>query len=570
MAHKEYGVTTIIDILRRAKAQDGLRRIARSTGLDRNTIRSYLRLAATHGFTGTSADEQLPEIAAAVIRSIHGGAARAGEPGACAPLLPHRELLSSWLEHDGLTLTKAHLKLGRLGVAVTYSTLYRYAREELGFGGPKVTVRMADTLPGEVAQVDFGRMGLVFDPETGRIRVLHALVVTLVMSRHQYVYLTHRQDLNALIAGIEAAWGFFGGVTKRLILDNLKAAVVKADRYEPVFTRTFQDYSQHRNFIIDSAVVRHPEGKGPVENQIRYVRENFFKGEEFQNREHAQREAERWCRSLAGLRLHGTTRKRPLLVFEQEELPALLPLSDERFDIPAFARCVVHRDHHIMFKKGGYSLPTRYIGKEVDVRGDSALVRIYYQNQLIRTHPKVAAGQRSTIFEDYPKEKSAYAMRDVEYYKRKAAEHGAHQGEFMAELLSGDVPWAFIRQAQKLLRLTEKYGAPRVEVACQRAVAFGLMNVSRVERIITQALEKQPHPATATGAVTPLAAARFGRPADYFSHHKENDHGNNIRTEAASQGAAPLFAPDHSAGTVGLRQGEPPHSPGVSGDALVR
>jgi transposase len=570
MAHKEYGVTTIIDVLRRAQAQDSLRRIARATGMDRNTIRSYLRLAATHGFTDTSTDEQLPELAAAVIRSVHGHEAKAAEPGACAPLLPHRELLAGWLEHDGLTLTKAHLKLGRMGVAVTYSTLYRYAREELGFGGPKVTVRMAETLPGEVAQVDFGRMGLVYDPETGRIRVLHALVVTLVMSRYQYVYLTHRQDLPALITGIEAAWNFFGGVTRRLILDNMKTAVVKADRYEPVFTRTFQDYSQHRGFIIDSAVVRHPEGKGTVENQIRYVRENFFKGEEFLNQEHAQREAERWCRSLAGLRLHGTTRKRPLLVFEQEELSALLPLSAERFDIPAFACCIVHRDHHIMFKKGGYSLPTRYIGKEVDVRGDSALIRIYYQNQLIRTHPKVAAGQRSTNYDDYPKEKSAYAMRDVEYYKRKAAEHGTHQGEFMAELLNGDVPWAFIRQAQRLLRLNEKYGASRVEVACQRAVAFGLMNVSRVERIITQALEKQPLSATATGTVIPLAAARFSRPADYFSHHKENDHGNNVRTETALEGPAPLFARDDPAGTGSLRQGEPPHTSGISGDALVR
>ena len=82
-----------------------------------------------------------------------------------------------------------------MGVDVSYSTLYRYARETLGFGSPKVTVRMADTEPGEVAQVDFGRMGLVFDPETSKNRVLHALVATLVFSRHQYVYLTHRQDL---------------------------------------------------------------------------------------------------------------------------------------------------------------------------------------------------------------------------------------------------------------------------------------------------------------------------------------------------------------------------------------
>ena len=253
MGHKDYGVTNIIDILRRAKARDSFRRIARATGMARNTIRTYLRHAETLGFSDTTSDERLSEIAASIIRSVHGDEVKHSEPGACAPLLPHHELLSGWLENDKLTLTKAHIKLGRMGVVVTYSTLYRYARETLGFGGQKVTVRMADTLPGEVAQVDFGKMGMVFDPETGRSRVLHALIVTLVLSRHQYVYLTHRQDFPALITGMEEAWEFFAGVTRRVILDNMKVAVLKADRYEPVFNRTFQDYSQHRGFIIDSS-----------------------------------------------------------------------------------------------------------------------------------------------------------------------------------------------------------------------------------------------------------------------------------------------------------------------------
>jgi transposase len=531
MAHKEYGVTDITDILRRARAGDSIRRTARSTGLDRKTISNYLRLAAEHGFSADTADDQLDDIALAVFRAVHGIGDRSGAPhGAAAPLTPHREMIGDWLEKDGLTLTKAHIKLGRMGVAVTYSTLYRYAREEFGFGGPKVTVRMAETLPGEVAQVDFGQMGLVYDPESGRRRKLHALVVTLVYSRHQYVYLTHRQDLDALIAGIEEAWEFFGGVARRLVLDNMKVAVVKADRYEPVFNKTFQEYSQHRGFIIDPAPVRHPEAKGCVENQVKYVRGNFFAGEEFTDRDHAQRAAVTWCRTIAGLRLHGTTRKRPLVVFEQEEQKTLLPVSSERFDVPVFADCTVHRDHHIQFQRAIYSLPTQYIGREVFVRGDSALVRIYYQQQLIRTHPKKKPGERSTIYEDYPQQKSAYAMRDVNYYIRTARDKGEQQGAFMAELLAGDVPWAYLRQAQSLLRLNDKYGSARVEAACARALNFGLMNVKRVEGIIKQAMEREALPtARPPATVTTLPAARFLRQADYFksSHPKENDHGIN-------------------------------------------
>ena len=527
MAHKEYNVTDILDLLRRAKAKDSLRRIARATGMDRKTVSKYLRTAAEYGFEAAVSDDQLAEIAAAVFRDVHGKSKVPVATEACAPLRPHHDLLCGWLETDGLTLTKSHIKLGRMGVDVSYSTLYRYAREFLGFGSSKVTVRMADTEPGEVAQVDFGRMGLVFDPETGRQRVLHALVVTLVFSRHQYVYLTHRQDLDALIAGLEETWEDFGGVTRRLIIDNMKAAVVKADRYEPVFNRTFQEYSQHRGFIIDPAVVRHPEGKATVENQIKYVRENFFKGESFTDRAHAQKEAERWCRTTAGLRLHGTTRKRPLLVFEQQEQATLLPLSGERFDVPVWAVCKVHPDHHIRFKNALYSLPTRYIGKQVEVKGTRSLVRIYHQNQLLKTHPKAVPGKRCTDFDDYPKEKSAYALRDVTYYIRKAQGHGEKQGAFMAELLSGDVSWIYIRQAQQLLRLSDKYGATRVEAACSRALAFGLMNVSRIERIIKQSLEQPSLPLTSPRRIASLEP-RFARDASYFNHTtKEDTHGDH-------------------------------------------
>lgn len=528
MAHKEYNVTDIVDILRRSQAGDSLRHIGRATGMDRKTVRNYLRLAKTHGFDEMVPEERLPEIAADVFRELHGEAKVPALARAWEPLVPHKDLLSGWLETDGLTLTKAHIKLDRMGVKVSYSSLYRYAREVLGFGSPKVTVRMAETEPGEVAQVDFGRMGLVPDPETGKNRVLHALVVSLVFSRHLFVFLTHRQDLEALICGLEETWDFFTGVTKRLIVDNMKTAVIKADRYEPVFNRTFQEYSQHRGFIIDPAVVRHPEGKATVENQIKYIRENFFKGESFIDRDHAQREVEQWCRTTAGLRLHGTTRKRPLLVFEEHELNALIPLSSERFDVPVWAECKVHPDHHIRFKNALYSLPTRHVGKRVEVKGTRSLVRVYYQNQLIKTHPKVAMGKRSTDFADYPKERSSYALRDVDFYIRKAREAGPKQGEFMADLLSGDVPWIYIRQAQQLLRLNDKYGASRVEAACTRALAFGLMNVSRVERIIKQALEQAPLPAGRTGQITIMKPARFARDASYFIHNTEEDtHGNN-------------------------------------------
>jgi transposase len=519
MARKEYSMIEIVDVLRRYQQGDGIRAIARSTGIDRNTVRKYLRMAQEKGFSKDGAID-LESLATDVFQQAQGPN---GPPTVRDPVLsPYHQLLAEWLDQDQLTLTKAHIKLARMGTTVSYSSLYRYVQDHLA---PSLhnTVRMAECAPGEVAEVDFGRLGLLEDPEAGRKRLLHALVVTLVYSRHQYVWITFRQDLSALINGIEEAWSFFGGVTRRLVIDNLRAAVMKSDRYAPVFQRTFLEYSQHRGFILDPAVVRHPEGKATVERQIPYVRENFFKGESFRDREHVQQEAIQWCQTTAGLRIHGTTRQRPRMVFEQEEQRALLPLVEERFDPPQWGQCKVHPDHHIRFAYALYSIPTPYLGRQVDVRKDSQLVRVYLKGELIKTHPVMAPGQRSTDFDDYPKEKTPYAMRSCTYQIEQARNQGEACHKFMKELLSGDFPWARLRQAQKLLRLAQRYGKKRVEEACQRALDFDLIDVTRVERMVLQALA-QEQKSGPRQLVLPLSS-RFQRPASYFTQ-KEKPHGN--------------------------------------------
>jgi transposase len=522
MSYKEHSVTEILDILRRVQAGDRKRQIAKATGIDRNTIRKYLRAAEECGLTLLSTHDELHEIALAVFRRVHLSGDNHRPNAGDDILAPHEATLNTWLYQEGLTLTKAHIKLTRIGVVITYSTLYRFAVKHLHFGTKQSTVRMAESAPGDVAEVDFGRLGLVYDPSLGKKRVLYALIVTLIMSRHQYVFTTHRQTVDALIEGIEAAWDSFGGVTRRVVLDNMKAAVVKADRYEPIFNQIFLEYSEHRGFIIDPAPVRHPKAKATVERQVPYVRENFFKGEEFTSRDHAQKEADKWCRDVAGLRIHGTTRKRPLQAFLEEEKQHLKPLSGDRFDVPVWAEAKVHPDHHIRFGHALYSVPYPYLRKTVSVRGDSRLVRVYYDNQLIKTHPKMAKGKRSTDYNDYPPEKSAYAMRDCEYYIRKGGEYGPAQGQFMEALFAGDFPWARLREAQKLLRLSERYGAARVEAAARRALSFGLINVHRVEGMIIKAGDTASRP-----AVQLTLPARFERNASYFRHTIQNDKENS-------------------------------------------
>jgi transposase len=181
-----------------------------------------------------------------------------GHGPAWEALEPHLELIRGWVKDD-LTVVKIHILLGRRGVVVPYRTLHRFAVANTSYGRRDHTVRVADGEPGVECQVDFGKMGLIPDPVTGRRRVVYALIFTACYSRHQFVFLSHYQTIAAVIEGFEAAWAFFGGVFRVVIPDNMSAMVVDADDTEPRLTDAFVEYSQSRGFSIDAARVRRPK-----------------------------------------------------------------------------------------------------------------------------------------------------------------------------------------------------------------------------------------------------------------------------------------------------------------------
>jgi len=523
MAYREHGMWEVYEVLRRVHGGEAFRSVARATGRTPKTVRRYVKLARKLGWQPGGSEIPDESLAARVVARLRPGPQASSDSAAETTLRPHLGQLREWLAIDrpterGLTLTKVHELLGRQGVGVSYISLFRFAHKHLDFGRSRTTVRMADCEPGELAEVDFGRLGLVACSD-GKRRVLHALVVTLVFSRHQYVYVTHSQKVTDLIDGLEEAWAFFGGCARRVVLDNLKAAVTRADRYDPFFQRTFEEYARYRGFTIDAAIARHAQGKPHVERQVPYVRENFFRGEHFLDREHVAREAVRWCRERAGMRVHGTTRKQPLVEFERLERPALVPLEKpERFDVPRWAEPTVHPDCHLRFGNALYSVPHAHAGKKVTVRADRSLVRIYLRGQLIKVHAVQAPGTRSTDYGDYPPEKSDYAMRDPTRIIERARVHAAAIGDFTERLLAGDFPWAKLRQAQKLLRLVDKYGTARTDAACRRALSFDLVNVARVEAILERALDIEAHAPAATVKIAQLPL-RFARSPESFRHH---------------------------------------------------
>jgi transposase len=515
VSYREVTVIEIKEVLRLWLRGDmGLRPIAETAGVDRKTVRRYVDAAQDAGLVREGGEEQLTdELLGQVVETV-----RPKRPSGRGPAWraceEERDRIKGWLDNDGLDLTKVHDLLERRGVVVPYRTLHRFAAEELGYRRQAPTVRVADGEPGEELQVDFGRMGMLFDPEAGRRRTVHGLIFTAHVSRHTFVWLSYRQTLEDVIGGFEAAWGFFGGVFKVVIPDNLKAIVDQADLTSPRINPTFLEYAQARGFVIDPARVRRPQDKPRVERAVQYVQRSFWAGEQFADLADAQRRAETWARVKAGMRIHGTTQARPAELFAVLEAPVLLPAPTARYDTPRWTVAKVHRDHHIQVGKALYSVPGELIGEQVTVRIDSKLVKILHRGQVIKIHPRQPAGGRVTDEADLPSEVTAYALRDLDKLIRQAARHGPAVGAYATALLDTPLPWTRMRAVYRLLGLVKKFGADRVEQACVRALECEAVDVGLIGRIVERAAEADP-PVLSRTVIA--AAGRFARDEAEFT-----------------------------------------------------
>jgi transposase len=516
MGYREVSVVQVKEILRLWVRRHEARAIARLTQTDRKTVGRYIQAARAAGLAPEHGEGAITdELIATVVETVR--PARAfGRGRAWQALEGERSFVKKHVE-DGVRLTKVHELLQRRGVAVPYRTLHRFCATELGYGRRRATVPVADCERGQEVQIDFGRMGLVPDPEAGRRRLCHALVFTAVYSRHLFVFLTFSQTLQALIEGCEAAWAFFGGCFRVVVPDNMKAIVAVADPVAPRLNDAFLEYAQSRGFEIDPTRIATPTDKGRVERGVQFVRGSFFAGESFTDLADAQARATAWCLGRAGLRVHGTTHRRPLEVFEAEERSHLLPAPEAPYDLPIYPRCTVHRDHHIQVDYALYSVPGSLIGEHVEVRGDRNLVRISYRGRVVKVHPRVPRGQWSTDAEDLPSEKTAYAMRDINRLEQMAARHGHAVGTYAARLLEGPLPWTRMRRVYRLLGLVRRFGAERVEQACAQSLALDVVDVTRVARMLDRALESGPRATTAAARATGnVIQLRFARDPSEF------------------------------------------------------
>ena len=512
MAFREVSVVQIREALRRWIRGEGERPVARGAGIDRKTARRYISAAAELGVERNGNEAQLSEELIGQVCEAVRPSRPDGHGQAWSRLLAEQAQITEWVKAD-LTVVKIGILLRRRGVEVPHRTLARFAVERCGAGRRRTTVRVDDPPPGTECQVDFGRLGLV--PDGGRQRVCQALIFTACYSRHQFIWPTFSQTIEEVIGGFEAAWAYFGGVFPVVIPDSMKAIVEHADNIEPRFNDTFLEYAQSRGFMIDAARIRTPTDKPRVERTVPYTRRNFFAGEEFRDIADVRSRGAAWCSDTAGMRIHGTTCCRPIEVFRAEEAALLLPLPLLPFDVPRWSEPKVHRDFHVEVDKALYSAPHRLLGLRLKARRDATTVKLFHRGELVKVHPKQPPGKRHTDPADLPTGTEIYATRDLERLKAMAAVHGSAIGTYAAAILDTPLPWTRMRQVYRLLGLVKKWGADRVEAACQRALDAEAVDVNLVSRMLERAREASA--ADPLPAQLRLVPGRYARDPSEFA-----------------------------------------------------
>jgi transposase len=501
-------VTDVREIVRRLHLGEPDRRIARDLDVSRNTVARYRAWATAHHLL----EGPLPE--PAVLAGLLVPAERARPPHEQSLVEPYRERVSTWQQAgvEGQAIYQLLVEQHQFGGS--YSSVKRFLRQLAP--GAQATLRL-EVEPGAEAQVDFGFAGPFLDPDSGRVRRAWAFVMTLSYSRHQYAELVFDQTVATWLRLHRAAFEFFGGVPRRVVLDNLRAAIVHAALYDPEVQRSYRECAEHYGFLIAPCRPRTPEHKGKVEQGgVHYVKRNALAGRDFRDVHDGNRHLWRWCLETAGRRLHGTTKRIPLEVFEQEEQAALLPLPRTPWELTEWKQAKLHTDCHVVFEAAYYSAPYRLIGERLWVRAAGMKIELFLDWTLVATHRRARPGQRRTVAAHLPPDKVQFLMQTPAWCRARAAEVGPACAEFIEALL-GDRPLDRLRSAQGILRLGQRYSATRLEAACARAHAVGEVRYHTVKSILVHALDTQPLPALLLPApVAAVAAPRHARPWTTF------------------------------------------------------
>ncbi|MFZ5534574.1 MAG: IS21 family transposase [Patescibacteria group bacterium] len=520
MGYKEITVMDIYEIIRRWHDQQKIAHIANALGYDRKTVRHYIKLAQQ---LGLSLQQPLPD-KEQLIHLLNQSIAPPQRPQQAQQLLERFLPEITDLVNAKFNPVKPKIAFEvicekyDLSDKVSYSSFKNFVRNhQIAISADQATCRL-EVEPGSEAQLDYATVGLLFDPLTGHNKTVHGFITNLSFSRHKFVEFTFTQNQQSFVASHVNMFEFFGGVPHRLLLDNLKNGVIKPSLYDPQLNRTYQELAEHYGCFIDPCRVSHPKDKGKVERDVQTVRQQFRKLlliHPSLTLAQANQLIQQWAIDDYGQKDHGTTHWKPYPTFCELERPQLKLLPLQPFDMSQWKQAKVHSDHYVQFNNKAYSVPHRFVGKTVWVRGTHNMVQIYHQHQLIKQHA-IAKGFRQTDVNDFPPNFQAVLDKGLpRLLQQKANQIGPQFGTLIRSLLEQHA-FLNMRRAQGLVALAEKYSPPLVEQAAELALKQQLSTHPKLFKRLIEII--QNHNQQQRPVQLSQESLEFVRDMDYFSH----------------------------------------------------
>jgi len=507
-------VTELQDIIARLRKSHGIREIHRALGVHRTIIRTLRDIAQEEGWLNPTCP--LPTEKHIQRRMRH---SLTDKPQRTHPLDAYLHDFQSWVD-EGYTYVVMH-QLVKEQYRCSESTVRRYLKRRFP-PKPKPVMRRT-AKPGEVMEVDFGYLGITYDPDSARNRKTYLFSGRLRFSRLAYREIVFDQTGRTFFLCHIHSFEYFGGVAGKTVPDNLKAAVIGASFEDPLVNRSYRELAEHYSFLIDPCAPYCARHKGGVESDVKYVKGNFWpifkerqrkKGRTIPYANELREELDRWTQEVSEVRVIRGVGETPRHLFEEQERSTLNPLPPTRWDPVSWAEPSVGTDWRVQFEKAFYTVPYQYIGSTVQVLGNSSTVRIYFDYKEIALHhraKKLWDIERKS--EHAPPHQEEYLNATRESLLRWAQRLGGAVGQ-VAELIFSDKAVDGMRPVRALIRLADTYSVERLQNACLRTLLYRTPTYQSVKNILAKGLDLLPaaQPAGPSGQLH----FRFQRPEGYF------------------------------------------------------
>jgi transposase len=502
MAGKVTAMSKIKQLLQLHESGVSNRKIAGLLGLDKGTVNGYIARMKAGGLS----TEELLELDEPVLEGKF-------IAGTAAYTDPRFEAFKELLPYFEAELGRKHVTRHLLWkeYLAGHPSGYRYTQFCHHLNRQLVARKPSAILTHEAGAklfVDFAGDKMEYvDRETGEIVPVNIFVACLPYSDYAFIMGVPHQTTDDFLHALSCCLKALGGSPKILVPDNLKAAVIKADRYEPELNRVMEDFANHYGFVVLPARARHPKDKALVENQVKIIYSRVYA----KLRNHRFFSPGELNRALAEKVMeHNQTRMQRREYSRQEKFLAdekqlLRPLPETEFEIKYYADLHVGQNNCIYMArdKHYYSVPYIHIGEKVQVIYTRTLVRIFCRNSLVATHERKTGFGYSTVAEHLCSTHRFYSERSPEFYIRQAEKKSALLAEIVRCLFTGDKPpEVYYRTCDGLLSLQRKSDPARFEKACRIALEHGSFSCRFIQSLVegkSLVMEEEykplPHPA---------------------------------------------------------------------------